>query len=168
MARMCEDSISFGGNTHSVLEVVNMDNSEFDRITKNLAAHTVRRRALKASVGGLLVAAVASAGRHASAKDNKKKKKKKKQNNNTPSCPPPPPRCLNPREICTTTASCCGAEFGVTACQQATKATCPPGLHCCIIEGAVCNLSQASCDCCGNLVCTQGAQVGPRCKPPEL
>ena len=136
-----------------------MDGRHLDRIAKTLAGSAARRETLKASLGGLLAAALGTTGPEAEAKKK---------------------RCTKRRHLCEGKAKCCGdrircKDFPQQECQGVDL---PPGKRCCGIEGASCdpNFGEptggspktfGNCDCCDPLWCGKKKDGKYRCQTQE-
>jgi hypothetical protein len=142
-----------------------MDHVDFDRFTKTLADGSGRRRAIKASLAGVLVAVTGLSPNTLARNKKKRKGKKRKKRHNAPAA------CLPATQSCNATAECCGAEVGVVACRaQPIKGACQsafPGLRCCGLDGVVCNPQLGSCDCCDEMLCLRAIDGQFRCQPPD-
>jgi hypothetical protein len=121
-----------------------MDGDRFDALTRLLGRDATRRGAATMAT---ILAGAGLAGLYPGPIDAKRKKKKKK-------CKP---KCISPQSKCTTKCqNCCSDSQGnLRFCELVP--VCPDsadGKYCCGKEGTECT---QDCDCCGDLVCPDGA-----------
>lgn len=124
-----------------------MDGAQFDRITKAFFDRAHRRGAVRALVGGGLVAAAAQFDAADGEARKKRRRKRRKRR----------PECRDVLGTCGGKLTCCGDE-GPVACREYPSAQCPglSGTRCCGLEGAECFRDieiGVHCECCPGLYC---------------